>query len=513
MKLCRPDLPVPRGRVALLVPRWTDASDPDVQGTPFRSLLVGGALLAAGYEVLFFDQEHDLDRHDRFAEFLDLLHGSVAAVIWMNEMYPFNQTDNAHRLSERIHARFPELPVVVGGEFVTICPPGFFDFEHGIDYFLRGYGEETAVRLVEHLQAGTEPRDVPGLVYTAPDGTRHDRPAERKAFLRREWLALYDQLDLSGYIQRGGVLGNDQPTLALVAGRGCVKGCGFCAWSNHRARVLDAEVYFELIAKLRARYGVKQFHIAELDFFTWPKRALELAERLRRECPDVVWFALGSPVDLVRISDADWAALYAGGLRKVEIGSESASARLLGRIGKQHQPEDIYRCSERMVRHGIRPMNNFLFGFPGETRVDRAASLAMIHRLFELSPELCHFTYRYYQPVWGTPLGDEAIAAIPEPSTRLDHWLAERHRYHQQGARALHWLPAADEREIKDLINFQLPLATSQYPIESRWRRRVYFELRARARRVTGRARQLTAFDRWVYRRLLDARLDQTYIP
>jgi hypothetical protein len=31
-------------------------------GLPFRSFTVAGAFLHAGYRVLFFDQEHDLDR-------------------------------------------------------------------------------------------------------------------------------------------------------------------------------------------------------------------------------------------------------------------------------------------------------------------------------------------------------------------------------------------------------------------------------------------------------------------
>jgi hypothetical protein len=38
------------------VPRWTDRSKIEPQGTPFRTLNLAGAFLEAGYEVVFFDQ-------------------------------------------------------------------------------------------------------------------------------------------------------------------------------------------------------------------------------------------------------------------------------------------------------------------------------------------------------------------------------------------------------------------------------------------------------------------------
>ena len=514
MTLCRPSrTAAPRGRVALIVPRWTDRGCVEPQGTPFRSLTMVGAFLAAGFEVHFADQEVDFDRGGRLDAYVASLADCVAAFVWMNEMYPFHQSVNAQQIAERIRAAHPSLPIVCGGEFVSVCPRGFFDFSHAFHYVLRGYGEATGVQLVEHLLAGTEPVDVEGIVFTTRAGERIDRPAAPRARYSADWLEPYRQLDMEPYVQIGGVLGNDQRTLTIAAGRGCVKGCRFCAWSNHTARILDEDVYFELMVDLRDRFGVRQFHVAELDFFTWPRRALALAERLRAEAPDIVWFALGSPVDLVRLGDAECRALHAGGLRKVEIGSESASARMLRAIGKHHQPEDIHTVSRRLVAHGIRPMNNFLFGFPGETRSDRAASLAMIHRLFRLSPTMCHFTYRYYQPVWGTGSGDEALAAVPDRATRLDRWLADRHRYHVEGERQLPWLPPEDEAEIKELINFQLPLATSRIPLGRAWQGGVYRLLRSRAQRAVATDRRLGRFDRWVFRRAVGRPLDQTYIP
>lgn len=498
--------------MCLLLPRWSDPQEPGPQGLPFRSFTLGGAFLAAGWELVFFDQEHDLDRTDCFAELERELRGCTAAFVWMNEMYPFQQSTNAHRLATRLKSTHPELPLVLGGEFVTICPPELFDFDHPFDFVLRGYGEISGIRLLDRLRDGQSTDDVPGLVWRDAGGVLRHRPADRTTPLSADWLALYHRLDLSRYVQQGGVFGNDQPTLSLATGRGCTKGCAFCAWSNHPCKILRAREAYELIASMRDRYGVRQFHFGELDFFMSRKRALELADRLAANRPDCVWFALGSPVDLRRFTDADWARLHEGGLRKVEMGSESGSLRLLRAVGKRHEPEDIYRLSATMLGHGIVPMNNFLFGFPGETRADRAATLQLIERIWRLSPDLNHMTFRYYQPVWGTPLGDVALAHDVDRPRRLDAWLQTRADYPEDGKRTMPWLSEADEQEVKLLVNHHLPLVTSKLVLRSPLRRTVYRALRARALKGLRAARLGSDVERWVYRRVIASRLDRTFV-
>ncbi len=501
-----------QGRVALVVPRWTDKDDPGPQGVPFRCFTLGAGLCHAGFDVVFFDAEHDLDRDDRFDELLGELQGARAVFVWMNELYPSNQCHNAEAIAARLKRSRPDLPVVVGGEFISICPPEFFDIETAADFFLQGYGEESAPRLLAHLAAGTEPDDVAGLIWREQGGRLRHQPVERRQRFHPGLLDFFRQIDLAPYIQIGGVLGNDQPTLTIATGRGCTKGCGFCAWSKHPAKILGAEPTFALMRDLAARYGVRQFHIGELDFFMSRQRALGLAQRIAAHGGGIGWFALGSPIDLIRYSEEDWDVLRAGGLLKVELGSESGSARTLRAIGKRHTPEDIVAVTERMLTRGIVPMNNFLFGFPGETREDRQQTLRVIDRLARLPYRHNHFTYRYYQPVWGTPLGDRAHAAIPARPRRLDGYLRERPRFHADGCRTMHWLAPRDEREIKQLINHDLPLATSDQVFDGRWQRWLYERLRGRARRGVREGRGGSRLDRWLWQSCLARTLDQTYV-
>jgi len=499
--------------VALIIPRWTDREQRESQGVPFRSFTMGGAFLAAGYEVVFFDQEPDLDRTDRFPQLIRELDDCRAAFVWMNESYPSNQFANARMLTIAVKQACPTLPVVIGGEMVTICPPEFFDVDGPMDFILRGYGEAAGIRLLEHFANGSEPIDVSGLIWRDDGGVRHANPITAMAEFRPEYLELYRRLDLSCYVQTGGVFGNDQPTLSVAPGRGCTKGCPFCCWSNHSSKILGGQETFDLLAFLHDRYGVKQFHIGELDFFMSRQRALELATLIHEHRPDIGWYALGSPIDLIKLSDADWDQLRDGGLLKVEMGSEAGSTSVLRSIGKKHTAEDIFTISKKMLDRGIVPMNNFLFGFPGETHLDRAATLRLIDRLIEVGAHRNHFTYRHYQPVWGTPVGDAALAHAPDRPRRVDPWLAERHLFAEENSRTMPWLPIDDERELKRLINYDLPLATSQLVIASPWRRVVYRALRTRAQRSLRTGGRRRRMDRWIYDHVVSNQLDRTFIP
>jgi len=195
------------------------------------------------------------------------------------------------------------------------------------------------------------------------------------------------------------------------------------------------------------------------------------------------------------------------------LGSESGSTKVLRSIGKRHSAEDIFDISAKMVQRGIVPMNNFLFGFPGETAEDRADTTRLIYRLLKLPGATCHFTYRHYQPVRGTPVGDEALSCVPDRPRRIDQWLENRSMFDLESVRTMPWIPAADELAVKQLINFELPLATSKIAMPSPWHRAIYRACRARARKGLRLGGQRRPLDRWLCEGPVTNRLDRTYIP
>jgi radical SAM superfamily enzyme YgiQ (UPF0313 family) len=494
--------------VGFVVPRWNDRPDPQVQGLPFRALPVAGALYHAGFEVVFCDQDRDLDRAGGWDELLARLAPCRLALFWLADFEPLLQITNLLRIAARLKDRFPALRLAAGGEILSVLPLESLDTSGPIDFFLRGYGEAGAPLLVEAVRGRAPFEDVPGLVWTAR--TRRYNPEPLAERIRSEHLAPYRLLDLSGWIQRGGIFGNGLGTLLVGSGRGCAKRCDFCYHRNHRLSVLSARELVDLVALLRERTGVRQFHLAELDFLASRERALELARRWRERLPDSTWFALASVVDGIRLGEAELALLAEGGCRKLELGTESGSGRVLRSMGKRHAPEDALELSRRLLRQGIVPMHNFLFGTVGETEADRRESFNLIRRLLELDERVV-LTFRIYQPLWETPMGEAALARSPGYPRRIDELLAHRHEYGEEDRHAMGWLDAAVERRIKQMVFHDLPLAASRLEVSGRVPRWAYRTLRDRARARVSEGAAAGPLERWLYRRLVARTLDHTF--
>lgn len=497
--------------MGFFIPRWTTDPIRDKQGLPFRSILVASALYNAGYEVVWFDEELDLDRSDRRDELRSALADADLALFWMNELDPLIQTQGMLRILEDLGRWYPSLPVAAGGEFITVMPADALQLDGPVDHFIRGYGEQAVLGLLDLLEGRGDAGAVSGLV--TPDGTRAPNAVTPHQHIRAEDTSLYRRLDMTPYIQRGGIFGNDEPTLMIGSARGCAKGCGFCYWTNHQPSLLDAATIVDLAEHLRDTYGVRQFHLAELDFFANRTRPRELVRLWRKRIPDCRWFTLGSPIDLLRLDDDELDDLARGGCHKIEMGTETGSPRMLAAIGKRHRPDDPLDLTRKLLDRGIATMHNFIFGFVGETEEDRQQSLDLIRRLHDLGDPRVTFTFRFFQPLWGTPMGDAAIDRAPDYPRRLDAYLAFRASMGERDVHTMPWIEPDTERRIKDLTSYFLPMVTSRLAVPGRLRRLAY-----RFIRKSARLRLHTRFfglplDRWAYGRFLAQPLDCTYTP
>ncbi len=501
-----------RERIGFVVPRWTAETAAEGQGPPFRSLTVASALYNAGYEVVFFDQKLDRDLENRMADFLAALVEVRVVFIWMNDLDPMFQTRYSQQLAGEIKTAYPEIRIVVGGSFLSLCPVEILTPSSVVDFFIRGYGEEACVQLLDALDGGITPKSVSGLVWF--EGARHANPITPHQRYRPEYLSLFKRVDLSGYIQKGGIFGNGFSTLIVGTGRGCAKRCSFCYWRNHPPSLLDSETIVELFKWLRSRWGVRQFHMAELDFFTNRRRPRELARLWKERLPDCRWFALVSPLDADKLSDADWDLLAEGGCRKLEFGTESGSPALLERLGKRHRPQAPYEVTRKALARGIDVMHNFIFGFVGETETDRRHSLSLIHALHRLDPEHVFFTFRFFQPTWNTPQGDEAIRWIPGFPRTLEEVIAFREWFGDPGQRTMPWLPPRDEERIKKLAYYYLPMVTSKLEFDpGQVESFLYRGLRRIARYRLRTQKFGLGWDHWLFDRMVAQRLDNTYVP
>ena len=501
-------------RVGFVIPKWIgDGPHEDRQGVPFKGFPVMGSLYNHGYEVVHFDQELDQYHTDRLAEFRESLRGVRLVFLWANELWPLVQLQSMADLLPRIRSWYPDILFAAGGDLFAVPPASMLRPEVGVDYFLQGTGEHTAPELLKALDGRTKLEEIPGLVWMDDGRHRATPPLAIDHLDPRNNEVPYRKLDLTEYVQRGGWIGNDQGTLYVGSAQGCGRGCAYCWWWDVKPSLMEADYLVDLVEYLRDRYGVHQFQFAEPDFFKSRKRTLELAELWRRRLPDCGYFALISVKDGVRFSEEEWDHLVAGGCGKLEIGTESGSPAMLEAIGKKHLPEEASLLNRMLMQRRVPTMHNFILGFVDETEEDRTLSLQLMEELHAQDPRLVTLVVRLYMAVPGTPMGDRAIEMDPNYPKTLGEFAGYRPQYADIEARALPWLDADTEREVKWITQFLLPLATSRAVFPGAWRRLLFRGLQ-RAAWYRLRHRRLEArLEERLYRRFLGHELTQTYRP
>lgn len=465
------------GRVVLFVPRWLPVSERAV-GLPYRVAPVVSALLANGYDV---DLLHEVLDGAATPLARERLRGATAAAVWCAELNPAEQLPGLLAFLEFARAAAPAVPRFAGGGFFALAPPEFSCGE--LATTVRG-DELGALASALHAQRGVA------------------LPA-RQPFSADALLAM----DLAPFLQPAPLLfGNHESTLQIPTGLGCAKACPFCFYEHTAMRLLPAPAIARLMEHCHRRHGVRQFQIGELDFLAGPTRALALAEALRRLALPLRWFALASVQDVLRVGVDGLRALAAAGLATLEIGTETGTDDGLRRLGKKFSVDDATTAHARLVAAGIRPVHNFLLGWPGETSRDQRGLLRLADRLHRTAPD-CGFNFRLYQAIPSTTFGDGALRGagpVPRSLAELAHW-----RDDQRGG--MRWLSASAERRARLLTEFVLPLAYDRaFGSGDHPRRRRVFAALARLRCRTG----ITALplERPLFGRLCRAGLRTTWL-
>lgn len=170
MKICliRPPILVPvNNPMALYTP-------------PVGLAYVAGALMAAGHEVQLIDAVgDDLDGVHRWDDDT-YLHGMGLGAI-VERIDPESSLIGFHcgftfdwpvsrELIAMVSTRFPNLPLIAGGEHVNAMPAESLS-ESPLDLVVRGEGEETAVEIARVVERGEgDFSKVHGIAYRGADG-------------------------------------------------------------------------------------------------------------------------------------------------------------------------------------------------------------------------------------------------------------------------------------------------------------------------------------------------------
>ncbi len=290
--------------------------------------------------------------------------------------------------------------VVLGGP--EPAPHAEEYLRRGAHVVVEGEGELTLEELVGHLRArGLEGIErVAGTITLGPDG-RARRAAPRPQ------IALLDQLPwpdreaiavpryLQTWRQHHGF-----GSLSLITARGCPYTCTWCSHSvfglTHRRRSVGGVA--DEVANLVERWAPDRLWYAD-DVFTihagwFLDYAAELGRRRLR-----VPFECISRADRLDERVAD--ALAGMGCRRVWIGAESGSQRILDAMKRRTTAEDVRRKTALLQARGIQVGMFIMLGYEGEDESDLRATA---EHLKAASPDVFLTTVSY--PIEGTEYHD-----------------------------------------------------------------------------------------------------------
>ncbi len=199
------------------------------------------------------------------------------------------------------------------------------------------------------------------------------------------------------------------PTTFIQQSRGCTFKCNYCPYIivESKTRFRDPEAVVDEMRFGMEHYGFKSFKFRDPLFGLNRKKALELAEGIRR-LPRRVQFSVETRVDLMR--EETLVALRDAGLTSITIGIETPDEETLKKYSRVAINDDRQRDFVALCRRlGIRTVAGFMVGFPADTR---QSILSVLNYARAVNPTYANFNI--VTPYPGTDFYEEVKSEIAE---------------------------------------------------------------------------------------------------
>lgn len=280
-----------------------------------------------------------------------------------------------------VRESLPGVPVVLGGNYVTLCP------EHaalsGADILLPGPAEQSLPSLFKELYNR-------GLEYIPDSDDLDSHP--------------YPAFDLIPHPIH----------VPIMTSRGCPYSCSYCASAilNRRFLRRDPLRVADEITYWYSRLGIRHFSFYDDALLVDPdEMAIPLLKEIvRRALP--VQFHCPNGLHLREVSPEMSVLLYKAGFRTIRFGFETADPERQAATGAKVDNAALKEAVRNLRNAGYRDSDigiYLLCGLPGQYAGEMIASINFIHSC-GARPIVAE-----YSPIPGTALWDEAVRCSPYP--------------------------------------------------------------------------------------------------
>jgi anaerobic magnesium-protoporphyrin IX monomethyl ester cyclase len=349
---------------------------------PIGLVYVAAALEKAGLEVQILDNYLMKKTIDEIKQYVTKVNPRIVGITCGSATY-LRCIETAKAIKEVL----PHCKIIVGGWHASYMPDSLLA-KPEIDYVVMGEGERAIAQLVACILNDNEPTamEIPGVACSRHGKNIKNAPKfienmDEIPYPARHLLPLelYDRT-----IEFLGV----RPADVMSISRGCVFNCGFCEtrklWGN-MCRSFSPQRVIGEIQDLMSKYGTKGLYFINDNFTLRKKETIELCNLMIENKLDLEWVC-DTRVDLVNQELLE--VMSKAGCKTIWFGVESASPRILQRIGRNTTPQQVENAFKLCKKNNIKVACSFMLGLPEETLKDMEASLKFAKKL---DPDWCQF--------------------------------------------------------------------------------------------------------------------------
>ncbi len=261
-----------------------------------------------------------------------------------------------------------DIKIIIGGPQTTFMPSSAFSELPDIDYICRSSGEETILCIAQAVKNGTPFSNLMGVSYKDEKGKIFDTEGLDASTDLDHYPSPYLD-DIFDFSHMGEAL--------MLTSRGCPHDCIFCYTPHafkHKISYHSVERVIEEIKWIRKK-GVKRLWFADPNISFKPARLLEIFDRMLSEGLEMqIW--LQTRADLVNTEVMKM--MKRAGVSTIAFGLESASERVLAKLGKHISTEKIAEAIKLAQNEKIEVELFTVFGLPYETFEDAVMTLEFV---------------------------------------------------------------------------------------------------------------------------------------
>ena len=315
----------------------------------------------------------------------------LAAVAWEEQTLVgftsiFQQNVASLALAARVKEAHPDVTIAFGGanweEAMGVALLRQFPF---VDLAFSGEADQSFPAVLAARAAGLPVDGIAGVTAAGAPGRRRRAPAAATSVARLDDVPFPD---FDAFFEQRSVscASGVTPTLLVETARGCWWGershCTFCGLNGATMafRSKSPERVLDELSYLRDRYGVRSFSVVDdiLDMRYFKSVVPMLAEAdLGLE---LFWEIKAN------LTSEHVRALRDAGVIWVQPGIESLSDHVLDLMRKGTTAFKNVELLKWCKEYGVKPLWNFLYGFPGETAEDYRGQIDLLQAIWHLDP-------------------------------------------------------------------------------------------------------------------------------